>query len=77
MLLDGLGIDQPPPGHEKSKIATSIGQQIIFNFVGRRSKKPDNVRRRIRDRETPASLYMAMKLYLQTGSKSVIDDIHQ
>ncbi len=77
MLLDGPGIDQPPPGSEKAKVATSIGQQIIYNSVGRRCKKPDSVPRHTRDRETPASLYLAMKVYLQTGRESLIDDMHQ
>ena len=33
--------------------------------------------RHIRDRETPASIYMAMKLYLKTGSKSVMRTLHK
>ncbi len=77
MLLDGPSIDQPSPGSKKSKVATSIGQQIIFNSVARRSKKHDSVPRHNRDRETPASLYMAMKVHLQTGRESLIDDLHQ
>ena len=77
MLLDGPSIDQPPPESKKSKVVTSIGQQIIFNSVGRRSKKHDSVPRHNRDKETPASLYMAMKLHLQTGRKSLINDFHQ
>uniref|UniRef100_UPI00358DDFAF very low-density lipoprotein receptor-like n=1 Tax=Myxine glutinosa TaxID=7769 RepID=UPI00358DDFAF len=76
-LLDGPGIDQPPSGSEKSKVVTSIWQQIIFNSVGHRSKKPDSVPRHIRDRKTPASLYMAMKVHLQTSRKSLINDMHQ
>ncbi|XP_014676237.1 PREDICTED: uncharacterized protein LOC106816189 [Priapulus caudatus] len=77
MLLDGPCIDQPPPESENSKVATSIGQQIIFNSVGCRSKKPGSVPRHIRGRETPASLYMAMKVHLQSGRESLIDVIHQ
>ena len=77
MLLDGPSIDQPSPGSKKSKVATSIGQQIIFNSVARRSKKRDSVPRHNRVRETPASLYMAMKIHLQTGRESLIDDLHQ
>ena len=72
MLLDGSGIDQAPPGSEKSQVVTSIGQQIMFNSVRRRSKKPSSVPRHIKDRETPASLYLAMKLHLQTGSASLV-----
>ena len=77
MLLDGPGIDQPLPVSQMSKVITSIGQQIIFNSVERRSKKPGNIPRHIRDRETPAALYLAMKLYLKSGSKSVINVLHQ
>lgn len=77
MLLDGSGIDQPPPGPEKSQVAASIGQQIIFNSVRCRSKKPGSVPRHIKDRETPASLYLAMKLHLQTGSASLVQTMHQ
>ena len=40
MLLDGSGIDQPPLGSDKSQVATSIGQQIKFNSVKRRSMNP-------------------------------------
>ncbi len=49
----------------------------ICNSVGRRCKKPDSVPRHIRDRETPASLYVAMEVYLQTGHECLIDDMHQ
>ena len=70
-------IDQPPPRPEKSKIATSIGQQIIFKSVRGQSKKPGSVPRHIKERETPASLYLAVKLHIQTDSASLIDDMHQ
>ena len=76
MLLDGPGIDQPPPESEKAKVAISIGQQIIYNSVNRRSKKPESIPRHNRDRETPSSLYVAMKLQLQSGRESLIDDMH-
>ena len=77
MLLDGPGIDQPLPVSQMSEVITSIGQQIILNSVERRSTKPGNIPRHIRDRETPAALYLAMKLYLKSGSKSVINVLHQ
>lgn len=77
MLLDGPGIDQPPPLSEKSKVVTSIGQQIVHNSVARRSNKPSSFSRHIRKRETPASIYMAMKLYLQSGRESLIDVMHK
>ena len=62
---------------QKSKVITSIGQQIIFNSVECRSTKPGSILRRIRDRETPAALLLAIKLYLKSGSKSVINVLHQ
>ena len=77
MLLDGSGIDQPPPGPEKSQAATSIGQQIIFNSVRCRSKKHGSVPRHIRERETPASLYLAMKLHQQSGSRYLVEAMHK
>jgi hypothetical protein len=52
MLLDGPGINQPPPGSGKSKVATSIRQKIIFNSVGCRSKNPGSVSCHIKQRET-------------------------
>ena len=76
MLLDGSGINHPPHPPEKSKVVTSIGQQIIFNSVRRRSKKPDSVPRHVKERETPAPLYLAMKLYLQTSSASLVETMH-
>lgn len=77
MLLDGPGIDQPPPGSDRSKVATAIGEQIIYNTVRRRSKNLECVPRHSRDKETPSALYLAMKLYLQTGSETLIDVMHQ
>ena len=67
MLLDGSGIDPPPPGLDKSQVATSNRQQIIFN-----SKKTGFVPRPIKERKTPVSLYLAMKLHLQTSSRSLV-----
>jgi hypothetical protein len=43
MLLDGPGINQPPPESDKSKVATSIRQQITLNSVGHRSQNPGRV----------------------------------
>ena len=77
MLLDGSGIDQPPLGSDKSPVATSIGQQIIFNSVKRRSMNPDSIPRHLKERETPASIYLAMKLHLKTGSASLVQTMHQ
>ena len=39
MLLDGSGIDQPPPGPDKPKPTASFGQHIIYKSVRRRSNK--------------------------------------
>ena len=77
MLLDGSGIDQPPPGPEKFQAATSIGQQIIFNSVRCRSKKHGSVPHHVRERETPASLYLAMKLHQQSGSRYLVEAMHK
>ena len=74
-LLEGSDILQEPSN--KSKIVTSIGHQIIYNSVGRKSSNPERIPRHIRDRETPSVIYMAMKLYLKSGSKSVLDVMHQ
>ena len=48
-----------------------------FNSVERRSTKPKSILRHIRDRETPAALYLAIRLYRKSGSKSVINVLHQ
>ena len=77
MLLGGPGIDKPLSVSQKSKVITSMGHEIIFNSVECRSTKPGSIPRRIRDRETPAALYLAMKLYLKSGSKSVINVLNQ
>ena len=75
-LLYESGINHPPPPPEKLKVVTPIGQQIIFNFVRRRSKKPENVPRHVKERETPATLYMSIKLFLQTSSASLVETMH-
>ena len=77
ILSGGPNIDQPLPVSQKSKVITSIGQQIILNSVERRSTKPGSIPRHIRDRETPAELNFAMKLYLKSDSKSVINVLQQ
>lgn len=77
MLFDGPGVDEPPPGSEKSKVVTCIRQQMIFNSAGRRSKKPGSISRYIKDKETPASLYVAMKVHFQTGHETLIDNMHR
>ena len=61
----------------KSKIVTSIRHQIIYNSFERKSADPESIPRHIRDRETPSVIYMVKKLYLKTGSKSVVDTMHQ
>ena len=61
----------------KSKIVTSIGHQIIYNSVERKSANPESIPRHIRDRETPDVIYITMKSYLKTGSKSVVDTMNQ
>lgn len=71
------GIDQPHPASEKSQAAISIGQQIIFNSVRCRSKKHGSVPRHIRERETPASLDLAMKLHQQSGSTYLVETMHK
>ena len=66
MLFDGLATLNDPctkADLNTTKVITSIGQQIIFSIVERRSLKPLSVIGHIQDRETPASIYMAMKLF--------------
>ena len=62
-------IDQPPPGYDKFKSTTSIGQQIVFNSVGRSFTLPDSVPHHLRESEAPTSLYMSTKLYPQSAVK--------
>ena len=37
---------------------------------------PDSVLRHLRDRETPASLYLAIKLYYKTDNASLVEIMH-
>lgn len=70
-LLHGPNIKEPQTEAEKTKITTSIAQQIMFNPVGRWSQKCESIPRHIKERETPASLYIAMKVFLQSGRENL------
>ena len=76
-LLQGPSIKDLQPEAEKTKITTSIAQEIMFNSVGRRSQKCESIPRHIKERETPASLYLAMKVFFQSGSESLLNTMHQ
>jgi hypothetical protein len=54
MLLDGSGLDQLPPEAKKAKVVASIGQQIIYNSVKRRSSKASSALRHGREKEMPS-----------------------
>ena len=59
-------------------LISSIGQQIMFNSTKtKRSKSDPNNKRHNKEKETPASVYMAMKLHLLTGSKSLVDTMNK
>ena len=80
ILLNGSGTLEDPCSEQESntsKVVSSIGQQIIFNSVERRSGTLSRIPRHIRYRETPAVIYLAMKLYLKTGSRSVMKTLHK
>ena len=68
MLLDGSGIDQSPSAPVKSKIKSPLDSRL-YSTVRHRYKNPGSGPRHIIEieRETPASLYVALKLYLQTA----------
>ena len=79
MLLEGPGITGNPSLDkpvDKSSAALSISQLVVFNTVKKR-KKGNSIPRHIRDRETPITIYIAIKIYAVTRKKSIINILHE
>ena len=77
MLLDGPGIAVDTPPASSEKIVSSLAQTIMYNSVGKRSSNPQSVPRHPRERETPLSIMLAMKVHMQTGNykESLVDTL--
>ncbi len=54
-----------------------MSQLITFNAVKQRSCGPERIPRHIRERETPLSIYIGIKLYVMTRKESIIDMLHE
>ena len=77
MLIDGPYIDVQNPPISSKKLVLSLGQLIVHNMVKRRSLKPESIPRHIRERETPQSLMIAMKIHMKTGKECLVDMLAQ
>ena len=53
------------------------GIYVTYNAVKVRSSNSDCVPSHIRERETPLSIYLAIKLYAMTRKEAIIDILHQ
>ena len=79
MLLDGPGIVQGIKLTEPvvpSVAALTLSQLTMYNAVQNRTTNSLSIPRHVRDRESPAALYIAMKLYKWTRKKTVVDTVH-
>ena len=77
MLLDGPGILKTQSPQRPSTAVKSLSQLITFNAVKQRSCAPERLPRHIRERETPLSIYIGIKLYVMTRKESIIDMLHE
>lgn len=73
MLLDGPGIDVDITPASSEKIVLSLAQTIMYNSVCKRSPNPQSVPCHLRERETPLSHMLAMKVHMKTGKESLVD----
>ena len=73
MLIDGVNIDN----QIFSQQALTSAQQIMYNFRINKDKKVNNIRRHLRHKETPLSIYIALKIYVLTRSKTLIECLHK
>ena len=74
-MLDGPGIDVDRPPASSGKIVSSLAQSIMYNYIGKRSSNPQSVPRHPRERETPLSIMLAMKVHMKTGKESLVDTL--
>ena len=72
-IIDGVNVEN----EVFSQPALTISQLIHYNFRVNKDKKVGGIRRHLIGKETPLSIYIALKLSLLTGSKNLIDCFHQ
>ena len=73
MLIDGVNIDN----QIFSQQARTSAQQIMYNVRINKDKKVNNIRLHLRHKETPLSIYIALKIYVLTRSKTLIECLHK
>ena len=72
MLIDGVNIDN----EIFSQSALTSAQQIMFNFRINKDKNVNSIRRHLKHKETPISIYITLKLYVLVRSKTLIERLH-
>ena len=72
MILDGPSIkDQTEIATASTRAALSISQLVVFNSV--KNSRNSSSSRHPRERETPLSLYVALKLHASTRERTLVD----
>ena len=84
MLLDGPGITQNLDPEAPAVVssggsaaALTLSQLTMFNTVKKRSSCQGAVPRHVKDRETPLPIYLAVKIYGVTRSKTLVNTLHK
>ena len=71
-LVDGVNIDN----EIYSQSALTSAQEIMHNFRLNKGKTMNSIRRHMKHKETPVAIYIALKLYVITRSKTLIQSFH-
>ena len=71
-LIDGVNIEN----EIFSQPALASAQQIMFNYRINKEKKVNNIRRHLKIKEIPLAIYITLKLYTITRSKTLIQCFH-
>jgi len=54
----------------------TISQLIVFNSIRASKNHVSSIHRHNRDRETPAPIYLALKIHGETRKKGLVDTLH-
>ena len=84
MFIDGPAITKHMDPQSPAIVASagscaslSLSQLVTYNTVKKRkSSDPTSVPRHIKQRETPLSIYLAIKIHTATRSRKLIDTLH-
>ena len=77
MLLTGPNIkDQCAEDKPLSHEAKAISQLIVFNSIRASKNHVSSTHRHNRDKETPAPIYLALKIHGETRKKGLVDTLH-